>query len=214
MVYNHARQAVRQWNGADESLCPLCDAVLIPKRGDYIAWHWAHKPISHGRSSCPYEESTWHLRWKYIHLNEDHWNIEVPVTIGSQRFIVDAMHVETRQIREFVHSLSPYYAEKHQRLRSAGYQVLWIFDGNVFMSARRKFTRTGGLKNLLKPIAYDIAKYLNAVVHEWEHGLPEMQCFWKRWQKADVNNIWFPVHSDISTYLLQRFAGFLQIEHC
>ena len=61
MIYNHDRVAVWDWGG-DESLCPECGHSLIAKRGDIVVWHWAHKPVTGGKSCiCPHKESIWHL---------------------------------------------------------------------------------------------------------------------------------------------------------
>lgn len=44
-------------------LCPLCEEVLIPKCGELVSWHWAHR----ARLDCdPWSEpeGEWHLGWK------------------------------------------------------------------------------------------------------------------------------------------------------
>lgn len=75
------------------------------------------------------------MRWKAVHLHFD-WDIEVPVLVGPKRFCVDAMYVPKTSIREFVHSLSPTYIEKHRMLKSTG--------GNCSLDLRRRHLYMGG----------------------------------------------------------------------
>jgi hypothetical protein len=42
--------------------CPACGKTVIPKCGDIISWHWAHKTKDCDAWSEP--ESQWHLDWK------------------------------------------------------------------------------------------------------------------------------------------------------
>jgi hypothetical protein len=45
-----------------QGVCPICGALLIPKCGSIVSWHWAHKA-----SDCDHwgePESQWHIDWK------------------------------------------------------------------------------------------------------------------------------------------------------
>jgi hypothetical protein len=44
------------------AVCPGCGKAVIPKCGDIISWHWAHKTKDCDSWSEP--ESQWHLEWK------------------------------------------------------------------------------------------------------------------------------------------------------
>ena len=139
MYYNHARRSVRAYFSdpipGEEAFCPECHRQLIARRPELRVWHWAHKAVASTAAKCPWVESPWHLQWKLAHLKLKGWQIEAPIQIGAKRYVLDAYHQGTGRIREFVHSLSPYYVQKHLDLLSAGHKVQWIFDVFVFVSA-------------------------------------------------------------------------------
>lgn len=194
MILNHARQTPGQWDGTSESRCPDCGAPLVAKRGEIIVWHWAHYPGTGERSSCPHEETTWHLTWKAAYQSLPGWEIEAPVQVGDKTFRADAMNRPTGRIREFVHSLSPHYAEKHLALKAAGLDVGWILDGHEFTSLRAKWCRGGGMKRLLKPRAYELHRSINVLVHY--HGQ-----LWHEWR----SDVWFPRTGERAIEVLRRF---------
>ena len=66
---------------ADHALCPECRDEVIPKRGEIIRPHFAHRP----GSACVLAnagESRWHYEWKWLLMNAG-WDVEV--TIGDHR---------------------------------------------------------------------------------------------------------------------------------
>lgn len=66
---------------ADEAVCPECRDSVIPKRGEIMRAHFAHRP----GSACVLAstgESAWHREWKWL-LMTSGWDVEVPV--GSHR---------------------------------------------------------------------------------------------------------------------------------
>src|SRR5262249_39193236 len=83
-------------------------------------------------------ETGWHLRWKAAYLTFPGWDIEVPVVVAGRSFRADAMNPGTGRVREFVHSLSDAYVAKHLALKAAGLDVVWRFDGEAFVRARRR----------------------------------------------------------------------------
>jgi hypothetical protein len=186
MLFNHRHQQVADYTEGD-SLCPLCSGPLIAKRGDIVIWHWAHKAKPNDRNGCPFAESAWHLSWKSAYLNFKDWEVEYPIVIDGQKYVIDAVNPATGRVREFVHSLSPYYEAKHQRLLHQFTDISWLFDYRVFGSSRGEYCRDGrGVKNLLKPRALLCAQTLqpHAKVHL---GAKIMRC-WKE-------NIWYPIDS-------------------
>lgn len=84
---------------------------------------------------------------KFAYLSFPGWQIEVPISAGGR----------TGSVREFIHSLSPRYIEKHMAYlqgrrnechhlkNTPGLHPLWIFDGNEFVSARRRLVRRDGI---------------------------------------------------------------------
>ncbi|MFN0127834.1 MAG: hypothetical protein ACKV19_14230 [Verrucomicrobiales bacterium] len=148
-------------------------------------WHWAHKPASPGEPTAPpcyHEESAWHLALKLAYHKFEGWEIEAPITLAGQRYRLDAMNRRTGAVREFIHTLSPHYVAKHLALVAApGLFPLWIFDGAEFASSRRRAFKADGIRDLLKPRAYDLQRIVRGLV--WLDGE-----LWGEWK----NDIWFP----------------------
>ena len=122
------------------------------------------------------------------------WEIEVPVEVMGEKYRADAMNRTTGQIREFVHSLSPCYVEKHFYLMKSRLDVLWIFDGAQFASERAKPCRGGGLRKLMKPKALNQHSTIGGLLHH-EGRL------WKHWK----DNVWYPTEGPAYRELLERF---------
>ena len=196
MIYNHERKAVWQWESG-ESLCPECGCRLISRKGEMVCWHWAHKAGHRSNSDCPHEESAWHLAMKFVYLEFNGWDIEVPVFAVGKKYRADAMNVTTGRIREFVHTLSPYYFQKHLDLKIGGYNVVWIADGKEFSSLRLTTTRNGGVKRLLKPKAIALHKSVGLLVH---HDA----LLWREWNY----DVWFPCRGDASNEILERLKKY------
>ena len=211
MFYNAARQTVKAYyalagEARATSLCPECQAALIAHRGEIITWHWAHPPGD--STNCPWRgesggESAWHLRWKQTYATFTEWRVEVGVTIGDSRYVLDAANLPTKRVREFVHSLSPYYLCKYHALRMAGYDVLWIADGGEFSADRTRRLPKGGLKNLLRPRAYGLLHDLKALIHLDDDLYHE----WK-------DNIWYPTRGPTITKLLDVFSYGASVDDC
>lgn len=208
MIFNQARQMVSQWDGVSKSLCPICDASLVAKKGDIVRWHWAHYPSPEGsRTSCPYEESEWHLRWKDVYLSFQDWEIEYPVKIAGRKYIIDAINPRTKQAREFIHSLSPSYLSKHQALKyMGGFNILWIFDGAEFCSERIEAFKEEGFKRFLKPRAYELSQEIDCLVHYGYFLPPDNPRLFYRWKW----NIWFPRMGEQANEIAWRFWHHMQ----
>jgi hypothetical protein len=112
------------------------------------------------------------------------WRIESPIDIDGARYILDAIRPDTRKVREFVHSLSPYYEKKHISLRDNGFDVAWIFDG----------VSKGGIKNFLKPRALMLWRLIGGMVH-YE------SCLWRHWQ----DDVWFPAKGNAANEVMERY---------
>lgn len=151
-------------------------------------------------------ESFWHLDMKQRHI-ADGFDVEQRIDMPDGRsFRFDAYrtsNVHQRPIREFVHSLSASYVPKSNALHAENLSrfVIWIFDGNAFVSDRRKPIRGNGYKKLLKPAAWDIAHDLamngQEVVLDWRGG-------YRLWTKKLVN-VWYPL--DAASYLRPLLTG-------
>jgi hypothetical protein len=188
VILNHLRLRVAEHLTGEESYCPLCRGPLIAKRGDLVIHHWAHKPSAAVKSACPFEESPWHLGCKDAYSRFTGWEIEYPVTIDGERFVLDAFNPTTGRVREFIHTLSPYYLAKHRRLAAQYSDVRWLFDGAEFASARRSLTRDRqGYRDVLKPRALIVAEGLMPRV-----GVLFTDAMLKHWR----GNVWYKVRSD------------------
>jgi len=196
MLLNHARKPVWDWDLALPSSCPECNGPLLARRGDRVVWHWAHRPGPVARQRCGHEETDWHLKWKLAYLQLPGWEIEQPVEIAGKTYRLDATNMSTGRVREFVHSLSPSYAGKHRALAGSGYDILWLFDGQEFGSARWEICRGGGLRRLLKPRAADLLDEVGSALAHFHDRL------WRHWR----HNVWYPLDSPVSARLLAAYA--------
>jgi hypothetical protein len=198
MFLNHNRKPVEDCAGDEDSRCPDCDAKLIAKRGEIKVWHWAHKANVAG---CEHYESEWHLRWKAVYAGFSGWEVEFPIDIESNKYRLDAFSLNTGAIREFVHTLSRTYVDKHSNLRKSGRpDILWIWDGLTFMSAwARKYRWDNpaqrSIRDFLKPGALNTFNQIGGIVH-YDGTL------WKQWKE----NIWFPILSKRCSRLCEMFA--------
>ena len=214
MLLNHNRQTVHDAIASPaESLCPDCLSDLIARRGDVVVWHWAHKPDANRKTGCVHEETQWHLLMKAAYLHFANWEVEVPIGIagpandnGSGYYLhcrLDAANRVTGAIREFVHSLSPTYWEKHTALKDSGLDVLWILDGSIFVSAHAKPIKKGGLKNLLKPRALELHRHIRSLVHH--DG--------KLWHEWKETNIWYPNTGERSLDIVRLYNEEKSVNH-
>ena len=194
MLYNAQRTRVGDWQQGELSTCPDCQRSLFARRGELVIWHWAHYAQNgERRAPCGHVETVWHLQWKNTYDALPNWTIEAPIN----GFRVDAVNSRTRAVREFIHSLSPYYRTKHHCLSQLNYDVRWIFDGYVFVSDRLRQRRGGAFAKLLKPLAYNLHCQLNNRC--WVHFMNRL---WREWR----NNVWYPRQDEAAERLLQAFS--------
>lgn len=100
--------------------CPWCGGEMIPKCGDVMIWHWAHKV-----NPCDTKEETeWHLRWKSRLPQE--W-VETEVLKDGVRKIADVM-TDYREVVEFQHSPIS-YGEIKEREKHYGF-MRWVIDAS------------------------------------------------------------------------------------
>ncbi len=196
MILNHARMTPRNWDDGVPSLCPDCQSRLLARRGRVNVWHWSHRADRTGQTppGCSVSETEWHLSWKAAYLSFPGWEIELGIETDAGRFRIDAINVRTGRAREFVHSLSDSYVDKHLTLKECDLDILWIFDGDVFVADRRKSVARGGIKHLLKPKAKWLYAEVGGLVH-WD-GL-----LWYEWR----DDVWFVRETDTTEELLFRF---------
>lgn len=211
LITNHLGYTVLQHRircpGAP-SFCKECNDKMFPRMGETRAWHWAHYPRAHDRKCGNWVESNWHLSWKdtYTTLSSN-WKVEYRVLGG--RYIIDAAnpHVRNRDgsigcYREFVHSLSLYYLEKHRVLKAHGFNnILWIFDGEEFL-AKPQPVGPKHFQNLVITRALDLIAELG-----FEHAKVHYRGkFWKLFSSKDQGGLWFPVVGDHTDQMLTWYG--------
>jgi competence CoiA-like predicted nuclease len=193
MLFNHLRKLVDEFVKGEASLCPECEGALVARKGEIVVWHWAHKAKANNRKGCSHEETAWHLKMKSAYLQFKNWEVEYPLSIAGNCYRIDAINPNTGAVREFVHSLSPHYLDKHLTLKRHGYNVLWVFDGQAFASLRGRRCRSGAIKNLLKPKANALHDEIGGIVH-YENEL------WRHWK----NDVWFKLEGERSKSILRN----------
>ena len=196
MIFNHDRKTVANWNTIDPSLCADCKETLIAKRGEQVIWHWSHRPGNRTRQCEGWCETKWHLKWKQVYQTFENWEIEWPLKFDTgNAYRMDASNPKTGECREFIHSLSPSYIQKHNAISDVcGLNIMWIWDGNEFGSAFAAIRSDKGICNMLKPKADALHNKIGGLVH-YNNNL------YKHWKW----NIWYPQTGDRIETLLKAF---------
>lgn len=102
------------------AVCPSCKKEVIPKCGEIVTWHWAHK-----RNDCdPWNEpeSRWHIGWKSKFPK--HWQ---EVVVGSHRADVrtPGFVIELQSS-----PISP--VEIKEREQYYNHKMVWLLRGHDF----------------------------------------------------------------------------------
>ncbi len=102
------------------AICPGCLEPVIPKCGEIISWHFAHR--SNDCDSWSEPESEWHLKWKELAPPERR-----EVVIENHR--ADVIWPGHNGILELQHSSISLteLREREEFYRSKGYMVKWLF---------------------------------------------------------------------------------------
>lgn len=100
--------------------CPCCNTTVIPKCGQVVSWHWAHK----GADCDPWAEceSEWHSSWK------EEWPEECrEVVIGPHRADVCTPN---GVVVELQHSHLPVeeIQERESFYKAAVGRIVWLWD--------------------------------------------------------------------------------------
>lgn len=140
---------------ADRALCPICNTVVIPKRGSIRAHHWAH---SSSAECDPWTEgeTEWHLCWKSLFPKE---NVEITILKDGNYHRADVVGSDGTVI-EFQHSpISP----KDIQLRELFYKnMVWVFDCTF---RRHGFHRVDDLR-------FYCPEWFGLICFKWDYGRP------------------------------------------
>ena len=124
--------------------CANCGSDMIAKCGEYVRWHWAHKP----RLDCdPWHEAEtdWHLMWKdafpsycqeFVQISENTGEKHVADVKAPSGVVVEVQH--SRISEDELHSREDFYGD-----------MIWIVDARdvVWVTSHDLFS--------VKPMAYD-----------------------------------------------------------
>ena len=111
-----------------KGVCPGCALPAIPKCGEKLVWHWAHK----GRHCDPWweNETEWHRNWKALFPVECQEVVQYDEGTG-EKHIADVKTANGLVI-ELQHSAMP---AAELRSREAFYKrMIWIVDASPFAS--------------------------------------------------------------------------------
>lgn len=111
------------------AICPHCRGPLVPKCGEVVIHHWAHKEAK----NCPYSSGTtyWHYEWlvNFDDLAEKGWEVEY--FLKSVRF--DAFNAQKKQAVEFQRLIDLDYARaKISLCESEGIKLFWLISPHLF----------------------------------------------------------------------------------
>ena len=109
-----------------QAVCPCCGNEVIPKCGQLISWHWAHK--NKDCDSWHEPESQWHLDWKGLFPKE--WQEKV---IGPHRADV----ATPRGIIEFQNS--PLSVSEIKKREDFYGRMIWIVNARKFKQNLRSY---------------------------------------------------------------------------
>lgn len=138
--------------------CPLCGAEVIPKQGEIVSWHFAHK----SKGDCDnwtYDMSEWHMRMQNRYPKD--WQ-EIVVEYNGKKHRADVLHDGI--VLEFQHSniSGKELRERTEFWLNAGYKIAWIFDVSDCMLGESDNTNIRVWtypKKIFKTIASKISRY-------------------------------------------------------
>ncbi len=115
---NQKGKKIKAWPGL-AATCPACGGEVVPKCGEILEWHWAHKARDCDTWGEP--ESQWHLSWKARFPSD--WQ---EVVMGPHRADVRT----PRGVIEFQKSAIS-AAEIREREQFYG-KMIWVVDASEF----------------------------------------------------------------------------------
>lgn len=183
-VLNNKR--IEPQKGIKGAICPICGEFVIPKCGEQIIHHWAHK----SNANCdPWWESEteWHRQWKDNFAKECQEIILYDDKTGEKH--VADVKTKTGIILEFQHSPMNI---KEQYSREQFYKnMVWVVDARTYYD---KFKQNIKLLEHCK----SNKNYFYIKIDSYEK---QNICFPKRWLEASVPVIFdFGINDDIEDY--------------
>ena len=180
-ILNNER--IEPQKGIKDVTCPICGGIVIPKCGEQMIHHWAHKTTLNCDSWWE-SETEWHRKWKNNFLKECQEIIMYDVKTG-EKHIAD-VKTRTGIIIEFQHSPMNI---KEQYSREQFYKnMIWIVDARQYYD---KFKQNIKFLNHSKCGK----NYFYIKIDSFE---TQNNCFPKRWLESSVSVIFdFGINDDV-----------------
>lgn len=107
--------------------CPTCDAEVIAKTGDQVAWHWAHRSVR-DCDAWSESETLWHHSWKRA-ARALGARLEVPMRGPDGQLHRADIVLPSGVVVEVQHSrLAPEALREREQFYSRRGGVRWVFD--------------------------------------------------------------------------------------
>lgn len=112
------------------AVCPNCEAAVIAKCGEFVRWHWAHRPGVPRCDSWAEHETAWHLSWKSIvqpAFCEVRIKPHIADIVGDHEgrpVVVEVQHSKIKP--DTIREREAFYVEH------VG-QMVWVFDASSFL---------------------------------------------------------------------------------
>ena len=147
------------------AFCPVCGSEVIPKCGDFVIHHWAHRK----KTECDMwweNESEWHRSWKDVFPDE--WQEVVHIDSDGKIHRSDVTN-SFGWILEFQHS---FLSESEIKERNTFYKkIVWILDGQKIKDGKDRFYKMLKGANYLSrnPGTCLVKKNIPSIVNKWKN---------------------------------------------
>ena len=104
--------------------CQACESQMVPKCGQHVLWHWAHKSRKHCDKWWE-SETEWHRTWKSIFPVE--WQEVVQIDDTNHEKHIADVKTSKGLVIEFQHS--PISLEEMESREKFYVNLVWVVDG-------------------------------------------------------------------------------------
>lgn len=107
--------------------CPICEEILVLRKGDIRAHCFAHKANTQCTDRWHYDKSLWHTNWQNRFPLEFQ---EIVKEYKGKKHRADVLIEELKTVIEFQHSAinASEFDERNKFYNDLGYRVVWLFD--------------------------------------------------------------------------------------
>lgn len=165
------KERIEPQKGIKNAVCPVCGETVVPKCGQKVIHHWAHKP----NANCDKwweSETEWHRKWKDNFPKECQEVIMYDDKTGEKH--VADVKATTGIVLEFQHS--PMNTKEQQSREQFYKNMIWIVDAREYYD---KFKQNIELLNHCKANK----NYFYIKIDSFE---PQQNCFPQKWLDSSV----------------------------